>query len=115
MKKQYVFYTHFMRDAFNFETPNTDDRVYKTWRWKIQFTETFYWPIEEQNDMRMVGIVEYDETIIDEEVLQAFYRQMSIYVMTPITEERLNLFFQKYFPEVSSNDFIITDNRPNER
>lgn len=113
--KNYVFYTNFMRDAFTFETPNTEDRVFKTWRWKITFQETIYWPVENQDDMRMIGIVEYDESIIDEEVLQAFYRQMSMFVMMPVTEEKINNFLQKYYPEVSVSNFIFTDNRNLER
>lgn len=113
--KNYVFYTHFMSDAFTFETPNTDNRVEKTWRGKITFQETYYWPIEEQNDMRMIGIVEYDENVIDEEVLQAFYRQMSIFVMMPVSEVRINAFLQKYYPWVSVTDFIFTDTRIIER
>lgn len=87
---------------------------------KINFTPLGYGEIPNE-DMRMLAIIEYDETEITVEVLNKFYTNFSMFCFTESTPQNAVELCNKWYPAPEGEDnyfsldtdgFTIIDNRP---
>ena len=115
IKKQYLTWTRnhmkhdFLQDPYN--------AVHNLWvsgnKPLINYTEFGYGCTE--NDARMLAYIEYDDAIMDEELLERFRLNFCYHAFKFITEEKaLELVIEwhgEYF-ELDTDGFTIIDNRP---
>ena len=82
-------------------------------KWNIDFKETGYGNTD--TDARFLGTIEYDDTVVSEEVVTKFINKFSYHSFTRVTDEKVSeLLLEWYGSEVIlDSNRIIQDNRPN--
>jgi hypothetical protein len=80
-------------------------------QWPITFEETGYGNTED--DKRFIGIISYDDSVVDESLLNKFISKYSYHSFTIKTDEEISALLLKWYgDEVVLEDGVIVDNRP---
>ena len=107
MKKYITWNRKKVNDNY-YQDPNTNDRASLESGWVVTFTETPY-----QLNWTFISVVEYPDNTPQEQ-LDYFMSIDPDFNFTILTEEEANALLQTaYNWEVSVNNFVFTDNRPN--
>ena len=81
-------------------------------KWDIEFKELSFGNTD--NDARFLGTIEYDDTVVSEELILKFLNKFSYHSFTRVTDEKVSsLLLEWYGTEVIlDEDRVIQDNRP---
>lgn len=92
-------------------------KAVKAGSWGISFQETGYG--NTGTDKRLIGTIEYDETVVSEELLTKFINKFSYHSFTIITDTKALELCNTWYPSEDTPYFTIdsgnlVDNRPME-
>jgi len=109
MKREFITWDRFTLSSRNNVDPTLEIRNGK---WDIDFQETGFGNTE--TDARFIGIIEYDETKVSEELLLRFLNKFSYHSFTRISDTKVSELLLKWYNtevvlDASRN---IIDNRP---
>ena len=109
--KQYVIYSDALIQAY---TPtfkvSPKETITRGWKDSVEFVPFNLGEVG--NDMRQIGYIEFAEDL-SEDAQTAFWNGMGMFCMRVTDEVKVNeLLTEWYNGDVSVEDFVVTDNRP---